>query len=179
MRTVPFMTYFLCYVVSSKIDIRAWRAYNGDMVWELDGTPFLWEGVRIEMTRVSDETIAGVIPMHNHAADSLELHLIVSGTGQIRTQGRTLTLRAGDIFLTVGGEAHEQDSDVREPMQELCIYAAFRRADRLGEAAKTLLSNAFLPGARMRICSSRRGGWSASLPRAVRDTFRRCTVVFR
>ena len=140
------MTYFLCYVVSSKIDIRAWRAYNGDMVWELDGTPFLWEGVRIEMTRVSDETIAGVIPMHNHAADSLELHLIVSGTGQIRTQGRTFTLRAGDIFLTVGGEAHEQDSDVREPMQELCIYAAFRRADRLGEAAKTLLSNAFYAG---------------------------------
>ena len=34
-------------------------------------------------------------------------------------------------------------------------------------------------GARMRICSLRRGGWSASLPRAVRDIFRRCTVVFR
>lgn len=31
-------------------------------------------------------------------------------------------------------------------MQELCIYAAFRRADRLGEAAKTLLSNAFYAG---------------------------------
>ena len=33
-------------------------------------------------------------------------------------------------------------------------------------------------GARMRIWSLRRGGWSASLPRAVRDIFRRCTVVF-
>lgn len=113
------------------------------MILEMDGTPFFWEGVRLEMTRVSDEVITGGIPMHSHAADSLELHVILAGGGQVRTRDRTHAVKAGDVFVTVGGAEHEQSSCPQDPMRELCVYAAFRRAGKAGESVRTLLSNDF------------------------------------
>ena len=64
------------------------------MVLELDGTPFFWDGVRVETTRVSDETIRGALPMHSHAADSMELHVILAGGGQLAGIGKCESKRS-------------------------------------------------------------------------------------
>ena len=45
-------------------------------------------------------------PYHSHSAES-ELYLVVSGRGNIRDKGGTMTVTAGDAFLFGPGEAHQ------------------------------------------------------------------------
>ena len=109
------------------------------MTAELKEEPFLWEGLEICAVRVSDEYILSDIPLHGHAADSLELHAVLAGRGLVRTPAGGRAVCAGHYFVTVGGAAHEQGSDSADPRRELCVYASFRRAGKAGACAAKLL----------------------------------------
>lgn len=109
------------------------------MTAELKEEPFLWEGLEICAVRVSDEYILSDIPLHGHAADSMELHAVLAGRGLVRTPAGGRAVGAGDYFVTVGGAAHEQGSDSADPVRELCVYASFRRAGKAGACAAKLL----------------------------------------
>ena len=109
------------------------------MVLALNETPFEWEGLELRAVRVSDEFIVGGIPLHRHAADSMELHAILAGKGTVRTPQGIFAVAEGDFFVTAGDAEHEQLSDLHDPMRELCIYAAFRRIAKPGPTAKVIL----------------------------------------
>lgn len=116
------------------------------MTRECNECNFIWSGIEVEIIRISDERIRAPIPMHSHAADSIELHCILDGKGKVVTEAGEHTLAAGDFFLTLGGAAHEQSSDEASPVRELCLYAVFRKAGKVQPPAKTLLSTPFLLG---------------------------------
>lgn len=113
------------------------------MVYECGECSFLWDGMRIGLVRVSDDYMRGVIPLHGHAADSFELHCVLEGRGAVYTEAGTRELRAGDMYATLGGAAHEQRSDADAPVRELCLYAVFRRTGRPAGGAKTFFSRPF------------------------------------
>lgn len=109
------------------------------MTAELKEEPLLWEGLKICAVRVSDEYIRGDIPLHGHAADSMELHAVLAGRGWVRTPAGRRAVGAGDYFVTVGGAAHEQGSDAGDPVRELCVYASFARIGKTGACADELI----------------------------------------
>ena len=108
------------------------------MIHELSENVFSWKGLRIHTVRVSDDYIRGSIPMHRHAADSLELHVILGGKGSVRTPAGTFPLQAGSFFLTHGEAEHEQRSDAGDPMRELCFYATYETGRAKTDALSAL-----------------------------------------
>ncbi len=114
------------------------------MVHELGEGAFVWNGVRIGAVRVSDEYIRGSIPMHRHAADSFELHIVLAGRGEVCTRTGSRPVGAGDFYLTIGEAEHEQRSEPSDPVRELCVYATFSGNAR--SAARALLSCPFFLG---------------------------------
>ena len=112
--------------------------YDDDMIHELSENVFSWKGLRIHTVRVSDDYIRGSIPMHRHAADSLELHVILGGRGSVRTPAGTFPLQAGSFFLTHGEAEHEQRSDADDPMRELCFYATYETGRAKTDALSAL-----------------------------------------
>ena len=116
------------------------------MTRECTDCNFTWGGFFVEVVRISDEYIRAPIPMHSHAADSLELHCILSGSGKVATEAGEHPLAAGDFFLTAGGAAHEQNSDEGNPVRELCLYAFFRKTGKAQPPAKALFSSPFYLG---------------------------------
>ena len=120
------------------IDSNRKMRYDDDMIHELSENVFSWKGLRIHTVRVSDDYIRGSIPMHRHAADSLELHVILGGRGSVRTPAGTFPLQAGSFFLTHGEAEHEQRSDADDPMRELCFYATYETGRAKTDALSAL-----------------------------------------
>ena len=116
------------------------------MVRELSGNYFVYNGLRMEAARISDETMLGGIPLHRHAENSLEFHFVLSGRGKMKTPEQEFTADSGDFFITLGEAEHEQCIDPRDPMRELCIYATFKKAEKEDKAARQFLSCPFRRG---------------------------------
>lgn len=138
LKNVAFAKFFARSLYSGE---KAW--YTGAMVYECGDCTFLWDGLRVGLVRVTDDYVRGVIPLHSHAADSFELHCVLEGRGEVRAGTQTHALRAGDVYATPGGTAHEQRSDADAPMRELCLYAVCKREGRPSGGAKTFLERPF------------------------------------
>lgn len=116
------------------------------MVHEFGEGAFDWNGLHIDTVRISDEYIRADIPMHRHAADSFELHVILSGRGKVKSAAGECAVQAGDFFITLGEAEHEQGSDARDPVRELCVYAAFGAGKRPYGTARAFLAQPFFMG---------------------------------
>ncbi len=116
------------------------------MIIEFDGQPIFREKYRILPVRVTDEYIRGSIPMHSHAADSVELHFILAGKGQVRTPDAAFALDEGSFYITPGGQAHEQNSDAATPVRELCVYASLLWEKKSGAHADVPFPRRFFIG---------------------------------
>ncbi len=116
------------------------------MVRELSGNYFLYNGLRMEAVRISDETMRGDIPLHRHAQSSLEFHFMLAGKGKMKTRQQEFAAQSGDFFITLGEAEHEQCIDPRDPIRELCIYATFKETDKADRATRQFLACPFRRG---------------------------------
>ncbi|MBB3109769.1 AraC-like DNA-binding protein/quercetin dioxygenase-like cupin family protein [Paenibacillus phyllosphaerae] len=89
---------------------------------DLLGIRFRWGGFGFRVLRchLTSFPPGKVIRFHKHS--EYEFHFIPRGKGSVILDGTTHQLQEGSFYLTGPGVLHQQEADVNEAMDELCLH---------------------------------------------------------
>lgn len=82
---------------------------------------FMFENLTVSVSQISYGIFNNNFPMHQHSNSTYELHLISGGKGVLVLNDDSYFLKAGSLYMTGPGIAHEQLTDTDSPMEEYCI----------------------------------------------------------
>jgi AraC-like DNA-binding protein/mannose-6-phosphate isomerase-like protein (cupin superfamily) len=77
-------------------------------------------GIRVLRCHLTVFQPGYVIPSHKHS--EFEFHFIPKGKGKVILGDRPFDLQEGSFYLTGPDVIHQQESDVDDPMHELCLH---------------------------------------------------------
>ncbi|MFC6334446.1 AraC family transcriptional regulator [Paenibacillus septentrionalis] len=77
------------------------------------------------------------MPEHSHSFGSYELHYIPCGQGELIAQGNHYPIQPGTLFMTGPNVAHEQITNMDDPMAEYCIFFEIISQDSASSSKQT------------------------------------------
>lgn len=106
---------------------------------------FMFDTLIVSVTQVSYGIFSCDFPMHQHSNSTYELHLVSGGNGTLILKDATLSLNAGNLYMTGPGIAHEQQTDGNSPMEEYCITLDIKKDKKakLSTMAKLFFETTF------------------------------------
>ncbi|MGN0425820.1 MAG: helix-turn-helix domain-containing protein [Acetatifactor sp.] len=97
------------------------------------------ENLTFCVTQISYGIFHGNFPMHQHSNSTYELHLVIGGRGTLILSKAAYSLKAGSLFMTGPGVAHEQLTDMVSPMEEYCITLDVKKSKQKKPSTLTKL----------------------------------------
>lgn len=104
---------------------------------------FTWNNVLFDITDIGGGSLGEDIPRHSHAKNSYELHFITGGKGELVTDTKTYSLKAGDFFITGPNIYHAQNADKLNPVSDVFIMLQAVNSDKANAVSSTFLDTHF------------------------------------
>lgn len=104
---------------------------------DLDIT-FTFDGISIQILNILFERFTRKIPSHSHGSNCYEIHYIPCGYGKLSAAGNEYDIIPNTLFITGPHIKHAQQPELRDPMQEFCIYLKIGSSARQKSASRLM-----------------------------------------
>ncbi|MDO4293596.1 MAG: AraC family transcriptional regulator [Eubacteriales bacterium] len=83
---------------------------------------FSLNGFSIHALNIIFERFTRALPAHSHGSGCYEIHYIPSGRGSLQADGVFYEITPNALFVTGPHVEHAQAPELRDPMEEYCVY---------------------------------------------------------
>lgn len=102
-----------------------------------------WNGIIFDITDIGGGSLGEDIPRHSHAKNSHELHFITGGKGELVTDTKVYSLKAGDFFITGPNIYHAQSADKNDPVKDVFIMLQAINPEKANAVSSAFLDTHF------------------------------------